>query len=240
MIVRHHSKLCDVLVIGIDEPLGIRIIRTSSQPPQALVGPTHTFEVDTYSVCWNRDGTLTSTGESNITLFNERMQPWFRDLKESEDGVCIREYIDGYLIMVEDDNGTTLQQYSADLKKKVTLTGSTHRVYNRISVSEMVIVAAVGDKNQLAIYHAKTLKHEYKINLVDITHPQGVCIYNKCTVLVTDSGEGQISLYELKKDGKHIWTCEGLNSPSGICVDNSGFIYVACLGSVMVITKDGE
>lgn len=191
---------------------------------------------------------MISCGNNNITLFSQEMQK--ADSTCIDVGDCIREYSGGYLVIAGATAGSgTLERYSADLKKMAILTDSTHMVVNHISVSDTVIVAVEGLYKQLAVYNAKTLKHEYKIKIDgsvddpddDCRELRGVCIYNKDTVLVSENTFGQVHLYELKMDGKLLWTCDlGIESPNGICVDDEGFIYVACYAKVIVINKDGK
>lgn len=156
-------------------------------------------------------------------------------------GDCIREFGDGYLVM----SGTavptgTVKLYSSALKETATLTASSHTNYDHLSATDTAIVTVEGGNHQLAVYNAATLKLEYIIKLVDYKKPRGVFIYNKDSVLVSDNDGNKISLYELKKDGKLLWTCDGLESPTGISVDDDGLIYVACNNKLVIISRKGS
>ena len=59
-----------------------------------------------------------------------------------------------------------------------------------------------------------------------LKRPWGVLL-QKNSVFVSDSDVGCLYKYRLEEDSEPEWVCDGLKSPTGICQDKNGYIYVA-------------
>ena len=58
--------------------------------------------------------------------------------------------------------------------------------------------------------------------------PWGVLLLDDLTVLITNwENNDSLYKYRLEPDSKPVWQCKNLVSPTGICVDRDGYIYVA-------------
>jgi hypothetical protein len=71
-------------------------------------------------------------------------------------------------------------------------------------------------------------EHQFDIQLPDEQNPYGVHLTSDAA-LVTFYAGGKLCKYALSPSPDPIWTCEGLEVPSGVTTDVSGFIYVADL-----------
>lgn len=179
-----------------------------------------------------------SSGQDNITMFTETLEK--SNSIAHDYGDCVRVYGDGCLVVAGTDQNVKFEQYSIDLEKVSAIAETDNCWTTHLSVSDSVIVAVEAERRHLAVYNAKTMKHEYDIIIAKSKALRGVCIYNKDTVLVSDHENHSVSLYELKENGKEIWTLDGLLYPAGICVDDYRFIYVSSSSAVMVLTKYGK
>ena len=72
--------------------------------------------------------------------------------------------------------------------------------------------------------------------------PSGVLILGNC-LLVTDNITKCLHKFRLEShSAKLIWTCKDLDSPTGICVDKHGLIYVASEegGVIYLVSPEGK
>ena len=77
-----------------------------------------------------------------------------------------------------------------------------------------------------------------------LTSPHGVSLLDDLTVLVTNysANKGTLYKYRLEPDSKPAWQCKNLVSPTGICVDRDGYIYVASYAGkrIYLISPQGK
>ena len=99
---------------------------------------------------------------------------------------------------------------------------------SHISVSDQH-VAVCDNKAKGVIIFGLDGTRIMSVGLGELTRPWGVSLLDDLTVLVTDysTNNGSLYKYRLEPDRKPAWQCKNLVSPTGICVDRDGYIYVA-------------
>ena len=99
---------------------------------------------------------------------------------------------------------------------------------SHISVSDQHI-AVCDNKAKGVIIFGVDGTRIMSVGLGELTRPWGVSLLDDLTVLVTDysTNNGSLYKYRLEPDRKPAWQCKNLVSPTGICVDRDGYIYVA-------------
>ena len=81
----------------------------------------------------------------------------------------------------------------------------------------------------------------FDIDMTDMGDLFGVHLIREA-VLITDLHGGKLSKYALSTSPQPIWTCTGLQHPTGISTDESGNIYVTSTSAptIYVVTPEGK
>ena len=93
------------------------------------------------------------------------------------------------------------------------------------SINKHYIVHIEYTSNILKVFSSANERHLFDIKLRKLKELYATLITDD-TVLVTDAGGGKLCKYNLSPSPDPIWTYDGLLEPSGIAVDESGFIYL--------------
>ena len=110
-----------------------------------------------------------------------------------------------------------------------------------IAVSDSHIAVSNYGKSNLILYSADG-DEMYAIGAGQLKRPWGVFLIGEEFVLVTETTNGRLHKYRLEADAKPVWVCENLQSPTGICVDAEGNIFVASGGGacIYVVSPEGN
>jgi hypothetical protein len=146
--------------------------------------------------------------------------------------------------------------FSSDFKKHTTFSGSLEQPTRSIFHSQVTVRpvpptrVAVNKDHLVIIDHTNnllkffsTIKEEHRF---DIQLPEGLLPHRlhltSDAALVTFYGEGKLRKYALSPSPDPIWTCEGLEVPSGVTTDVSGCIYVAYLHDpiINIFSPEGQ
>ena len=110
-----------------------------------------------------------------------------------------------------------------------------------IAVTDSHIAVSNSGKGNLILYNADG-DEMYAIGAGQLKRPWGVFLFGEEFVLVTETTNGRLYKYRLEADAKPVWVCENLKSPTGICVDAEGNIFVASGGGacIYVVSPEGN
>ena len=197
-----------------------------------------------YSVCWNGAKIVAGADDAILTFskYNSTNRVNIRG-----DVNCIRKVGDHAFAILHNKNDTDREVRISSIK---TLCDPKTTVFRfsqdsnfllRLSISDQYI--AVCDVNQHVV-NLWTLQGQYKMAVGEeiLSCPDGVLLLRD-HLLVADNTDK--CLYKFKLDSnsaKLVWTCNDLQSPTGICVDKHGFIYVASngVGVIYLVSPDGK
>lgn len=96
---------------------------------------------------------------------------------------------------------------------------------SHLSISRKYIATCDTTSKEVKVFSIRG-EHIMNIGSGQLKRPWGVLLIDNA-VLVTDSSNGCLYKYNLMSDSYPVWKCENLRSPTGICVDSQGYIYVA-------------
>ena len=110
-----------------------------------------------------------------------------------------------------------------------------------IAVSDSHIAVSNSGKGNLILYNADG-DEMYAIGAGQLKRPWGVFLLGEEFVLVTETTNGRLYKSRLEADAKPVWVCENLQSPTGICVDAEGNIFVASNAGacIYVVSPEGK
>ena len=110
-----------------------------------------------------------------------------------------------------------------------------------MAVTDTHIAVCNYGKGNVTLYNTSG-NEVYAIGAGQLERPWGVFLLGGESVLVTDSINGRLFKYKLEADAKPMWFCERLQSPTGICVDAEGNIFVASNSGarIYVVSPEGK
>lgn len=199
--------------------------------------------VAVFSVTWHGEDIVCGTEKGVLTL-NNRLQQKLVNIRGSV--YCIRK-IDRFAFAILYNKDDALREVRISCKNtladpKTTLCSfpTDDDNISHISVSEKDIAACDYEEKFVRVWNTKG-KHLMKIGDGYLDGPHSVFIQGD-SVLVSDYDAGCLHKFRLQAGSEPVWTCRDLDSPSGICVDQHGFIYVnSDLGNaIYVITHKGK
>lgn len=94
-----------------------------------------------------------------------------------------------------------------------------------MAISDTCIAICSLQRKLINVIDLKT-KQSLVVGSGKLQHPWGVSLKQN-HVVVGDCDVGCVFKYKLEKDSEPEWICKGLKSPSGICEDEDGYLYVA-------------
>lgn len=94
-----------------------------------------------------------------------------------------------------------------------------------MAISDTYIAICGLQRKSINVIDRKT-KHSLAVGSGKLQRPYGVLLQQN-HVVVGDLDMGCVFKYKLEKNSEPEWICEGLQSPSGICEDKDGYLYVA-------------
>ena len=96
-----------------------------------------------------------------------------------------------------------------------------------ISASDQHIVVTNLDKNRkVTLNNIHGMEQLFTLGSGQMKYPWGVSLHYNF-VLVTDHKADCLYKYPLREESAPDWICPNLKSPTGVCADKKGFIYVA-------------
>ena len=95
-----------------------------------------------------------------------------------------------------------------------------------ISVTDQhIAVTNLDTKRNVTLYNIHGIEL-FTLGSGQLTYPWGVALHDDF-VLVTDHNADCLYKYPLRKESAADWVCHNLKTPTGVCTDKKGFIYVA-------------
>ena len=197
-----------------------------------------------YSVCWNGVEIVAGANDAILTFseYNSTNRVNIRGHVS-----CIRKAGDHAFAILHHKNDTDREvrissiRTLCDPKSTVFRFNQDGNSLLRLSISDQYI--AVCDVNQHVV-NLWTPQGQYKMAVGEeiLSCPDGVLLLRDHLLVADAAGK---SLYKFKLDANSanlIWTCKDLKSPTGICVDNHGFIYAVSEkgGVIYLISPNGE
>ena len=110
-----------------------------------------------------------------------------------------------------------------------------------IAVTDTHIAVCNSGKGNVTIYNANG-DELFTVGAGQLPRPWGVFLLGEEFVLVTEKTNGRLYKYRLEADAKPVWVCKNLESPTGICLDAEGNIFVASNSGarVYMVSPEGK
>ena len=195
-------------------------------------------ETDCKSVSWCANKLIIGTHLQILTGDPSIGNKWGENVKrenvDTERLYCVRSLGPHAVVVCRPD-------YNSPYRRHLRISDTEHMKTSRnvhylipqsenityISASVQHIAVTNLDKNRnVTLYNIHGMVQLFTLGSGQLKYPWGVALHDDF-VLVTDHKADCLYKYPLRKESAPDWVCHNLKSPTGVCADKKGFIYVA-------------